>query len=407
MPAIRHLQKFKERDKLKGNKPTKQHLKQIKPAKLKKPISLLISLLLMIGMISFLRTTAVQAATVTYTFGKTEVGSQTNWFSTDRDASRFQLTQSGTLQSITTYFRSTGFNAKAAIYTDNNGAPSTLIAQSSGKSITTTGWNTFSLPQTSLTPGYYWLCVVCSSTAAYGAMTTTSTNTHAWKINTYSGDYPQNFGTPTAYGREVTSIYATYTISTGSTPTPTPTPTPTSTLKNLAPIPTAWALTYGTGPQITHLDTSVTYNGNPSIRIDRHTIADMNSARECNSGGYSIKPGDRVVFSCWMKTTASGYGDTNPYSGARIGIDLYASSTRIGALQSATYPDTDVGVRLNYVNWGTSQWTKRTIDFVVPQTIGGATPTGMILWLQVWSSTYGSTDPGQAWFANTELYINP
>jgi len=213
-----------------------------------------------------------------------------------------------------------------------------------------------------------------------------------------------------------TITYATPTSTPMSTPTPNPTATPTpspiptstpSANNNLAPLPAAWDLTYGTGPQIIFLDSSVTFNGEPTIRLDQHTSADMNSARECNSGGYSIKPGDRVVFSCWMKTTASGYGDTNPYSGARIGIDLYASSTRIGALQSATYPDTDVGVRLNYVNWGTSQWTKRTIDFVVPQTIGGATPTGMILWLQVWSSTYGSTDPGQAWFANTELYINP
>jgi hypothetical protein len=198
---------------------------------------------------------------------------------------------------------------------------------------------------------------------------------------------------------------------------PTPTATSTPLLNNLAPLPSAWHLTYGTGPQIIHLDTSVTYNGQPSIRLDRHTSADINTGRECNTGGIRIKPGDHIVFKCWMKTTASGYGDTNPYSGARIGIDFY-NSQRIAALQSPTYPDTNLGVRQNYVNWGTSQWTQRTIEFVVPQTIPAdgwigypagslQTPTAMILWIQVWSSTYGSTDPGQAWFANTELYINP
>jgi len=50
-----------------------------------------------------------------------------------KDASRFQLTQNGVLQSITTYFTSVGFNAKAAIYTDNNGAPSNLITKAAPK----------------------------------------------------------------------------------------------------------------------------------------------------------------------------------------------------------------------------------------------------------------------------------
>jgi len=199
-------------------------------------------------------------------------------------------------------------------------------------------------------------------------------------------------------------------------PSPTPTPSPSPSPNNLAPIPNGWSLTYGADPQIIHLDTTVTYNGNPSIRLDQHTSADLNTARESNSFWIPISPGDHVVFSCWMKTTDSGYGDTNPYSGARIGIDFY-SNKRIGSLQSATYPETDQSVRLNYVNWGTYQWTKRTIDFIVPQTVTAdgygyptgtlVAPTGMILWLQVWSSTYGSTDPGQAWFADARLYINP
>ncbi len=181
-----------------------------------------------------------------YTFGNTVVGTITNLFATDRDASRFQLTQSGVLQSITAYFRNAGFNAKAAIYTDNNGGPSTLIAQSSIQAITASGWQTFAVPS-SLTAGYYWLCVVSSSSSSAGAtMMTGSTNTHVWKTATYSGDYPSTFGTPAGYDNSATSIYATYTATTPmatSTPTPTPkptaSPTPTSTpMATSTPTPT-------------------------------------------------------------------------------------------------------------------------------------------------------------------------
>jgi hypothetical protein len=57
------------------------------------------------------------------------------------------------------------------------------------------------------------------------------------------------------------------------------------------------------------------------------------------------------------------------------------------------------------------------MDFVVassyPAAIGSGypvgqmvTPTAIIPWMQVWSSTYGAADSGQAWFADAELYIS-
>ena len=205
-------------------------------------------------------------------------------------------------------------------------------------------------------------------------------------------------------------------------PNVSPTQIPTPVLHNLASIPSHWYLTYSTGPQIIHLDSSVTYNGEASVRLDKHTSADVNTARECNTGAYSIKPGDHIVFSCWMKTTESGYGDTNPFSGARIGIDFWNSGGRINGLasdgQHGLYPnEQSSAVQEFYVPWG-SDWTLKIIDFIVPQkmTADGffgypagtsQTPSAMILWMQVWSSTYGSTDPGHAWFANAQLYINP
>ena len=256
-------------------------------------------------------------------------------------------------------------------------------------------------------------------------------------INTVGASKPTPTPTPSPTPTPTSSPSPTPNPSPTPTASPTPTPTPfpihismmsSGTIlpslpnpTNLAPIPSAWYLTYGSGPQIIHLDNTVVHNGKPSIRLDQHTSADVNVDRECDSIWLAVKPGDHIVFSCWMKTTSSGLGDTNPFSGARIGIDFY-DSKRITGVQSdgqhGYFPnEDDQAIANNYVNWGTSVWTKRTIDFVVPNTMGSdgyyysinqqRTPTGMIVWMQVWSSTYGSTDSGQAWFSNATVYINP
>jgi len=385
--------------------------------------------------VSFLDIAPVQGAT-TDTFGNTVVGTLTNSFSNDKDASRFQLTQNGVLQSITAYFGNTGFNAKAAIYTDNNGAPSTLITQSASQMVTVTGWQTFTVPAKSLTAGYYWLSVV-SSSYSKGTMTPTSTNTHSWKTTAYTGEFTSTFGTPDGYEKTVTSIYATYT-STISTPTPTTTPTPTSTpatsSNNLVPIPEAWSSpTIGgisCGKSIGNdaniiFDTGVLHNGNPSIRLDP-VGATSNYGREINGPALAVKPGDHIVFSCWIKTSASSYGDTNPYSGARIAIDFYANGyiTAWQSLGQCVWDSSgkDIGAKTTYVNWN-KDWTLIVMDFVIPATVpaNGAyagwgtqysagqkvVPTAIIPWMQVWSSTYGATDSGKAWFADATLYINP
>jgi hypothetical protein len=189
---------------------------------------------------------------------------------------------------------------------------------------------------------------------------------------------------------------------------------------NLADIPDDWQLTYGTGPQIIFLDSTVVRTaGKPSMRIERHVEGvDTNSAREANGIWYNIKPGDHIVAKCWMKTDPSGFGDTNPYSGARIGLDFYGPAGRILGIEGNAYPETDAAQRANYVPWGTSTWTQRTIEITVPATFSAdgdlgypagsvVVPTSFVMWMQGWSSSYGSTDPAKIWFADAELYINP
>jgi hypothetical protein len=69
---------------------------------------------------------------------------------------------------------------------------------------------------------------------------------------------------------------------------------------NLAVIPQDWELTFGPGPQIIYLDYSVfRTSGNPSIRLEAHTAADVNTARECDGRWYPAKPGDHIVAKCW------------------------------------------------------------------------------------------------------------
>jgi len=385
---------------------------------LAKPAALCISALFIISMLSALSLFAVQAATATpATFGNTAVGTLTNYFGTDKDASRFQLTQNGVLQSITTYFTNTGYNAKTAIYTDNNGAPSNLITQSSTQQITTSGWQTFTVPQSSLTAGYYWLCVVASSASATGKMTATSTNTHAWKTTTYSSEYTSTFGAPTGYETTTTSIYATYTPTT-TTKTTTPTPTPTPNGNSLISINDGDWYTDSEWLQCpalnVKLDTSDTYGGSPSWEI---TLSSVNMGADY--GDMSVAPGDKIVFSCWIKTSAATLkADVgNPQAGGRIGIDMYGAKGVICGFCTPNGVGTSTDSVNTYVTFGTSTWTQVTMSFTVSSSYqasgsyGGysaaqwVTPTAIIPWVAVWSDTQGSAEHGTAWFADPTFTV--
>jgi hypothetical protein len=112
-----------------------------------------------------------------------------------------------------------------------------------------------------------------------------------------------------------------------------------------------------------------------------------------------------------MKTTSSalGYNGAAGY-GARIGYSYYDSKL-IADIQYTgpyTWNPTYQQVCDNYVPWNTAAWTLRTLDFIVPSTVydyNGAAhrPTGIIPWMQATPIT----DGGNAYFAETTLYIYP
>jgi hypothetical protein len=185
---------------------------------------------------------------------------------------------------------------------------------------------------------------------------------------------------------------------------------------NLAVIPDDWELTYGSGPQIIHLDYNVAYDGDVSIRLDPHTSSDVNTNRECDGTWYDVKPGDHIVASVWILVGDSSTGDTSPYDGARLGMDMYAHTSQ-GYGEVDGYPQTSQEHIDGMVDWGTNTWTQKTLDITIPSTyytsvvIGGTTTEtcnpvqvdSFVLWLQVLQPT----DGGLAWFANAVLYINP
>jgi hypothetical protein len=195
---------------------------------------------------------------------------------------------------------------------------------------------------------------------------------------------------------------------------------------NLAVIPDDWNIGFGNGPQIIFLDYTVVHTlGKPSIRLEPHTSADVNTARECDGTWYPVKPGDHIVAKCWIKTdNSTPTENADPYHGGRIGIDFYAPLgnghiTIVDGLPGNVNPyfgDPGANHLAAMVHWNTSVWTLKTWDIIIPSVIytkdvlGNTIPatpiTQCVLWMQAMQVNDG-TALGNAWFADAELYINP
>ena len=231
-----------------------------------------------------------------------------------------------------------------------------------------------------------------------------------------------------------------------STPNPTvmPTPTPswsgdidgsTSTPpvgNNLELFPNDWGgysqgygMVYTTRlpvsqPQITSYDTSVYHTaGAGSARIDVSTGANSateNKGRELDGNMLSVSPGDRIIFSCWIRTLTDSSTTFYPQTGGRIGIDFYAGA-RIQGKQSngqTFYPNENNNAVINdwVCNSNGGTWQLRVIDIIVPATLTAdgvpipqgtqVAPTAIIPWMQ--AGPYDSTS-SPVWFADPQVTV--
>lgn len=188
-------------------------------------------------------------------------------------------------------------------------------------------------------------------------------------------------------------------------------------------------------------DTSVLYNGQPTVRMDPTTSP---RGREIDVTWINLVGGNHVVF---IAKVLSGHSTHNyPYSGVRLGLDMYASP--IGRVESvprdytwlngeyrssnsspfthdtlqkyadyvgnAVYPSISPTnpnpiVSTFQAEWD-SNWVILTWDFYVPKNTyynasgASATINGGIPWFDCASV---SDTPASAWFADIKIYVDP
>ena len=132
--------------------------------------------------------------------------------------SKFSLATSGTLIELSAYMDGAGASSgtqsvRMELYADSSGLPAALVASSDERVIPAgmaAGWVHFTLPQTSLTAGSYWIVIHSGDTTGiardYGGSTA---NTWYGNSDTYSDGGSNPFGTGTL-GTGPVAAYATY-----------------------------------------------------------------------------------------------------------------------------------------------------------------------------------------------------
>lgn len=131
-------------------------------------------------------------------------------------ATRFQANGSGTLTNMSVYVLAGSGHLNVAIYADASGAPGALLASGTAQAVSGPAWFTFPGFNLSITNGtYYWLCFNCDAVGLNFTDAAGATNQNAYVGQTF-GSWPSTFGTPGSYLANQYSIYASYTITAGT-----------------------------------------------------------------------------------------------------------------------------------------------------------------------------------------------
>jgi iron transport multicopper oxidase len=156
----------------------------------------------------------------TGTFGKTAIGSYSDYFVAERKrVSSYAVAGAGSVSKLSIYLAPTGTVGqqalKGVIYADSGGAPGALLGTSQQltfSNTSATGWYdlTFGSPIKLPAAGNYWIGVITGATAGIaGFRYDTVANSRAYNNNSYASGPTNPFGAVTT-DQEQTSLYATY-----------------------------------------------------------------------------------------------------------------------------------------------------------------------------------------------------
>ena len=265
--------------------------------------------------------TSTPTQSVSGTFGVSSVGG--TMIGTGGSAAKtggyFYLSTSGTVTKITAYIRGSGY-AKAAIYSDLNGAPNVPLGgvtqQVSVPS--SAGWVDFwySNP-VSLQAGGYWLTLIYDSGCNWFF---SSGGVSAWNFVGYSNEPVSPFGSHTDRTDSI-SIYATYSSGSSSTPTPTPTPAPTSYTSTINKASVVYATSAITSSDVTYItshfnmiDTDFGVSAVSSIKAKNPSVKVI---------GYKDLLAMQTSYSDWAVVNSHEDWFIHDTSGNRIRNSLY------------------------------------------------------------------------------------
>ena len=438
--------------------------------KLKQAIALILCLVVCCSFITFevRASTSAQASLssfgsvslsqtpTSFAFGNEAIGTYLD--TNDPNAQSISYFTSAVTQSVTdivAYIRGVSSGkAMVALYAVNGNSVGALLEQSSSVNIGTTfSWVDFQLPTScSVIVGTtYGLAIMGNVSVNIMIVTGTGQRTAGPGTGSYAKGFSNPFGA--IWGADNTgamSIYATGKSLPTSTQTPSPTPTPISTSTpssaNFEPLSAFYADMKGAASSYASLSSTVTHNGNPSIRVGPDSIR---GTREVDGAWIRIHPGDHIVMSVWVKTDACP-SSNDPQGGACFGWDFEttASSAAPGSLAivdvssdgtQAGHPTSaergwgvgSFGLSVNgaaglsqvsgnvvRVPWGTD-WTLVVWDFIVPSTFYSYVTTGasfpyampcspvQIDTMVPWFEGRNLYDNAYAYFSEPSLYINP
>lgn len=145
------------------------------------------------------------------TFGTTsEAGTSAGGGTDLLTATKYTLTEDGNVTKLSFYSTVAG-NIKGALYTDNSGAPDSLIiANNVEVAISANSWVDVSITPTNLTAGVYWI-VSKESKDGMRSYKAGGANQLAYKSSvTYADDFPASFGTPSGNQNNDYICYGTY-----------------------------------------------------------------------------------------------------------------------------------------------------------------------------------------------------